>query len=57
MGMQQEMMNDQFDMMGDPEVEGQADDVYNQILGEIGMSVSDGLATNSNNIAQPAAAV
>ena len=56
MGMSQEMMQDQFDMMGDPETEGQADDVYNQILGEIGMSVSDGLATNNNSIAQPAAA-
>ena len=37
MGMQQEMMQDQFDMMADPDQEQQADEVYNQILGEIGM--------------------
>ncbi len=56
MGMQQEMMNDQFDMMSDPAEEGQADEVYQQILGEIGMQVGGDMATNTNQIAQPAAA-
>ena len=51
MGMQQEMMNDQFDMMSDPAEEGQADEVYQQILGEIGMQVGGDMATNTNQIA------
>ena len=33
-------MGDAFDMMEDPDNEQQADEVYNQILGEIGMSVN-----------------
>ena len=33
-------MGDAFDMMQDPDTEQQADEVYNQILGEIGMSVN-----------------
>ena len=41
MGMQQEMMQDQFDMMGDADTDAQADEVYNQVLGEIGMSMND----------------
>ena len=41
MGMQQEMMQDQFDMMGDADTDTQADEVYNQVLGEIGMSMND----------------
>ena len=56
MGMQQEMMNDQFDMMGDPETDEQADEVYNQILGEVGMNMNEQMATNTNAIAGPAAA-
>ena len=38
MNIQGEMMNDAMDAMGDGETENQADEVYNQILGEIGMS-------------------
>ena len=56
MGMQQEMMQDQFDMMGDADTDAQADEVYNQVLGEIGMSMNGEMATNSNPIAQPQAA-
>ena len=36
-GMKQEMMGDAMDMMGDPSEQADADDVYNGILGEIGM--------------------
>ena len=58
MGMQQEMMQDQFDMMGDPDTDLQADEVYNQILGEVGMNLNSEMATNTNSIAaaQPAQA-
>ena len=49
-------MNDQFDMMADPAEENQAEDVYQQIIGEIGMSLNGEMATNTNQIAQPAAA-
>ena len=56
MGMQQEMMQDQFDMMSDPTQETEAEDVYNQILSEIGMTMNSEMQTNSNAIAQPAAA-
>ena len=56
MGMQQEMMGDAFDMMGDPETDQQADEVYNQILGEVGMTVNADMATNTNQIAAPAQA-
>ena len=55
MGMQQEMMQDQFDMLQDADQEQQAEDVYAQILGEIGMGVNNDMATNTNQIAQPAA--
>ena len=55
MGMQQEMMQDQFDMMGDPETDQQADEVYNQILGEIGMNMNNEMAAGSGAIAQPEA--
>ena len=51
MGMQQEMMQDQFDMMSDPTQEGEAEDVYNQILSEIGMTMNSEMQTNSNQIA------
>ena len=56
MGIQQEMMQDQFEMMGDPDTDQQAEDVYAQILGEVGMSVNDDMATNTNAIAAPAQA-
>ena len=56
MGIQQEMMNDAFDMVGDPETDANADEVYNQILGEVGMSLNNDMKTNQNEIAQPAAA-
>ena len=38
MNIQGEMMNDAMDAMGDGTTENEADEVYNQILGEIGMS-------------------
>ena len=56
MGMQQEMMQDQFDMMSDPTQETEAEEVYGQILSEIGMQMNSDMNTNSNAIAQPAAA-
>ena len=56
MGMAQEQMQDQFDMLADPDQESQADEVYNQILGEIGIGLNGDMATNSNQIAQPQAA-
>ena len=51
MGMQQEMMNDAFDMCTDADTEQQSEDVYNQILGEIGMNLNSDMATNTNQIA------
>ena len=54
MNIQGEMMNDAMDAMGDGETENQADEVYNQILGEIGMSQNQEMATGSGNIAAPA---
>ena len=51
MGMQQEMMADAFDMMSDPSQEEQAEEVYNQILGEIGMKVNGEMQTGKNQIA------
>ena len=56
MGMQQEMMNDAFEMCADPEEDGQAEDVYAQILGEIGMAQGAEMATGSGGLANPAAA-
>ena len=44
-------MNDAMDAMGDGETENQADEVYSQILGEIGMSQGQEMATGSGNIA------
>lgn len=41
MEMQQEMMNDNMDMMMDTgDMEEQADEVYGQILGEIGIGLN-----------------
>ena len=56
MGMQQEMMQDQFDMVADPGDEAAADEVYNQILGEVGMQMNNEMATNTNQINANAAA-
>ena len=52
MELQSEMMTDQMDMMADPDQEGQAEDVYNQILGEIGMSLTGDMTTGSGKIAE-----
>ena len=41
MGFQQEMMGDAFDMVGDVDNDAQADELYNQILGEVGMDMND----------------
>ena len=41
MGFQQEMMGDAFDMVGDVNNDAQADELYNQILGEVGMEMND----------------
>ena len=54
MEMQSEMMTDQMDMMADPEQEGEAEGVYNQILGEIGMSLNGEMKTGSGEIAASA---
>ena len=54
MNIQGEMMNDAMDAMGDGETENQADEVYSQILGEIGMSQGQEMATGAGNIAAPA---
>ena len=44
MGLQQEMMQDQFDMVADPDADAQADEIYGQILGEIGMDMNSAFA-------------
>lgn len=54
MNIQGEMMNDAMDAMGDGQTEAEADEVYSQILGEIGMSENAAMATGSGAIAQPA---
>ena len=51
MGMQQEMMGDAFDMMEDPGTEQEGEEVYNQILGEIGMSANGAMAVGKGDIA------
>ena len=43
-------------MIGDPDTDLQADEVYNQILGEVGMTLNNEMATNTNQIAAPAQA-
>ena len=56
-GIQSEMMGDAFEMMEDPSATADADDVYNGILGEIGLEYSGGqAAVASNSLAQPVAA-
>jgi charged multivesicular body protein 2A len=54
MGMQQEMMNDQMDdAMDDGETETNADEVYNQILGEVGMQMNNDIKAGDGAIANP----
>ncbi len=56
-GIQGEMMTDAFEMMEDPSQQADAEDVYNGILGEIGLEYNAGqAAVPSNSLAQPAAA-
>ena len=51
MNIQSEMMGDAMDMMGDGETDQQADEVYSQILGEIGMDQGAAMQTGSGAIA------
>ena len=41
-GVQSEMMGDAFEMMEDPSAQADAEDVYNGILGEIGLEYAAG---------------
>jgi len=51
------MMGDAFDMMEDPSAAADADDVYNGILGEIGLEYNVGQpAVATTSLAQPQAA-
>ena len=50
MEMQGEMMADQMDMMNDPNMEADADQVYNQILAEVGMTITDSTKTGAGEI-------
>ena len=51
MEMQQEMMNDQVDMaMDNGDTEAQADEVYNMILGEIGMNMNNDIKPGDQEI-------
>ena len=55
--MQGEMMQDAFEMMEDPSAQADAEDVYNGILGEIGLEYNAGqAAVATNKIANPNAA-
>ena len=55
-GIQGEMMTDAFEMMEDPSAQADAEDVYNGILGEIGLEYNAGQAAiPSTSLAQPAA--
>ena len=56
-GIQSEMMGDAFEMMEDPSAAADAEDVYNGILGEIGLEYTAGqAAVATTSIANPAAA-
>ena len=57
MEMQQEMMSDQMEMMNPDDMEQQADEIYGQILSEVGMKLNSEINTGSDPIAQPASAV
>lgn len=51
MEMQQEMMNDQMDMAMDTgDMQEQADEVYGQILGEIGMGMNQEIKAGDSKI-------
>ena len=50
MEMQSEMMTDQMDMMADPDAEGQAEEVYDQILAEVGMGIKDDTKVTDKDI-------
>jgi|Transcript_21631 hypothetical protein len=53
-GIQSEMMTDAFEMMEDPSAATDAEDVYNGILGEIGLEYSAGAsAVPTGTIANP----
>lgn len=55
-GIQSEMMSDAFEMMEDPSATADAEDVYNGILGEIGLEYTVGAgAVPSNKLASAAA--
>ena len=56
-GIQGEMMSDAFEMLEDPSAATDAEDVYNGILGEIGLEYTSGAAAvPTNSLAQPAQA-
>ena len=48
------MMSDAMDMATDADTDQQADEVYNQILGEIGMGVNQDIKTGTGDLAQAA---
>eukprot|EP00351_Strombidinopsis_sp_SopsisLIS2011_P001489 CAMPEP_0116876144 /NCGR_PEP_ID=MMETSP0463-20121206/8161_1 /TAXON_ID=181622 /ORGANISM="Strombidinopsis sp, Strain SopsisLIS2011" /LENGTH=95 /DNA_ID=CAMNT_0004522605 /DNA_START=307 /DNA_END=594 /DNA_ORIENTATION=+ len=51
MDMQQEMMNDQMDMAMDTgDVVAESDEVYDQILADIGMNIDHDQKVNSNTL-------
>ena len=50
------MMTDQMDMMTDADTDQQADEVYNQILGEVGMAENQNMAVGTGELTQPQAA-
>ena len=55
-GMQMDMVQDGFEMMEDPGAAADAEDVYNGILGEIGLEYQEGqAAVPTTSLAQPAA--
>ena len=49
--MQGDMVNDAFDMMEDPGMAQDADDVYNSILDEVGLEITAGTTVSSKKIA------
>ena len=49
--MQGDMVNDAFDMMEDPGMAQDADDVYSSILDEVGLQMSAGTAVSTKKIA------
>ena len=54
-GIQSEMMTDAFEMMEDPSAQADAEDVYNGILGEIGLEYQgNAAAVPTNRLAAPA---